>query len=108
MKITIIINDKGKTVYKNFRKIPKVVEYLESSLPPSVTFYYIGGYECLRDGTKEAGTFTSIKEIKEFLDDYGLKYPTDIKDFYEFVEAVTPIWKEYRNEGGGSGWTETN
>lgn len=108
MKITITIEDNNKITNKNFNKLPKAIEYLELLLPASATFYYIGGYECLRDGTKEDGTFTSIEEIQKFLDEYSIKYPTNIKDFYEFVEAITPAWKNRHNDGGGSGWIEIN
>ena len=108
MKITITIEDNGKTTHRNFRKVPKAIEHLESLLPASVTFYHIGGYECLRDGTREDGTFTSIKEVQEFLDEYGIEYPTDIEDFYEFIEAITPAWEEHYDDGGGSGWIEIN
>ena len=108
MKITITIEDNGKTTHRNFRKVPKAIEHLESLLPASATFYHIGGYECLRDGTCDDGTYTSIKDIKYLLDEREIEYPTDIEDFYEFVEAITPAWEERYDDGGGSGWIEIN
>ena len=106
MTIAITVEDNNKTTQKNFCKLSQAIEYLEALLPASATFYHIGGYERLRDGTREDGTFTSINEVKNFLDEHEIEYPNDIEDFYEFIEAITPIWDNYHNDGGGSGWIE--
>lgn len=106
MTITITIEDNNEITQKNFCELPQAIEYLKALLPASATFYYIGGYECLCDGTRKDGTFTSIKEVQEFLDEYGIEYPTNIEDFYEFIKAITPAWDNYHDDGGGSGWIE--
>ena len=106
MTITITIEDNNEITQKNFCELPQAIEYLKALLPASATFYHIGGYECLRDGTIEDGTFTSINEVKNFLDEHEIEYPNDIEDFYEFIEAITPIWDNYHDDGGGSGWIE--
>ena len=106
MTISIIVEDNNKTTQRKFRKLTQAIEYLEALLPASATFYHIGGYERLRDGTREDGTFTSINEVKHFLDEHEIQYPNDIEDFYEFIEVITPIWDNYHNDGGGSGLIE--
>lgn len=106
MTIAIIVEDNNKTTQRKFRKLPRAIEYLKALLPASATFYHIGGYECLRDGTIEDGTFTSINEVKHFLDEHEIQYPNDIEDFYKFIEVITPIWDNYHDDGGGSGWIE--
>lgn len=106
MTITITIEDNNEITQKNFCELPQAIEYLKALLPASATFYHIGGYECLRDGTIKDGVFTSINEVKHFLDEHEIQYPNDIEDFYEFVEAITPAWEEHYDDGGGSGWIE--
>lgn len=86
--------------------VQDAIDFLEGCLPASYTFYYIGGYECLRDGTQEAGTATTLEEAQSILDSYEIEYDKSIKDLDELIEAVEPLWEKRNDDGGGSGWIE--
>lgn len=70
-----------------------------------ITFYHIGGYELLRDGTQEE-TVNSLAEMQEFLDDMEMKYDKTITDMYDLADSVEDAWEEMYDGGGGSGWIE--
>jgi len=70
-----------------------------------VTFYHIGGYELLRDGTKEE-TCNSLKEVQEFLDDVEIEYDETITCGEELAYSVEDKWAERYDDGGGSAWIE--
>jgi hypothetical protein len=86
--------------------IEDAIAYLESQLPATYTFYYIGGYECLRDGTKEDGSASTIKEAQNICLGREIEYDDSITDLDEFIEHIEPKWAEYHDDGGGSGWIE--
>lgn len=103
MYILIQIDDKTS----KFNNLKEAQEYLRGFSEPSYTFYKIGGYELLKDGTREIATVESIDEAKEVLDDWGIEYPT--KKYYEladFIEDIEPLWESSFKDGGGSGWIE--
>ncbi len=68
-----------------------------------VTFYHIGGYELLRDGTQEE-SFDDVEDLKEFLNDLEFVFDGDIEDIYELAESVEDAWAARYDDGGGSGW----
>ncbi len=87
--------------------IEEAIEHLEGLLAPALTFYHIGGYECLRDGTKEDDTIPfTIDALKEFAAEYDLECDYFGDDVDGLLEGVENAWNEYWNEGGGSGWCE--
>lgn len=70
-----------------------------------ITFYHIGGYELLRDGTQEE-TVNSLEELQEFLDEREMEYDKDITDIYKLANTIEDAWEERNDDGGGSGWIE--
>lgn len=100
-----------KDIIKKFKKLGKALEFLESyddSL--EITFCRIGGYELLRDGTREE-TCSSFEEVLNLLEDWGIELPVNPDDYSEetitdFLEIIEPIWHERFNDGGGRGWIE--
>ena len=111
LQIEIKVTEDGKDTIKKFRKLGKALEFLESyddSL--EITFYRIGGYELLRDGTREE-TCSSFEEVLELLEGWEIELPVNPEDYSEetitdFLEIIEPIWHERFNDGGGSGWIE--
>ena len=101
MYILIQIDDN----ISKFDSLGEAHEYLKGLSEPSYTFYKIGGYELLKDGTQEIATVESIDEAKEVLDDWGIEYPT--KKYFEladFIKDIEPLWESSFEDGGGSGW----
>lgn len=70
-----------------------------------IIFYHIGGYECLRDGTKE-DVCNSLEEIQNVLNDHDIEYDTTITNPYVLVESIKKEWIEMHDDGGGSGWID--
>ena len=111
LQIEIKVTEDGKDTIKKFKKLGKALEFLESyddSL--EITFYHIGGYELLRDGTQEE-TCSSFEEVLELLEDYEIELPVNPNDYSEetitdFLDAIKSTWRERFNDGGGSGWIE--
>ena len=70
-----------------------------------ITFFHIGGYELLRDGTKEE-TCDSLKEVQNLLEENELEYDTSLTDPIKLAKSVESQWEERYDDGGGSAWIE--
>jgi hypothetical protein len=105
MNITIIVDGVQQ---EEFTDIMSAREFLSSLEPMSVTMCRIGGYELLRDGTREDGPFFDIEKLKDYLDDWGIEYTDIPKDVYELAEEIESQWSDKFDDGGGSGWIEYN
>ena len=68
-----------------------------------VTFYHIGGYECLSDGTHKDATVVTLKDLQDFMDDYEIEYDAQ-KNFKELLLTAEKEWNEIWDDGGGRGW----
>lgn len=109
LQIEIKVTEDGKDTIKKFKKLGKALEFLESyddSL--EITFCHIGGYELLRDGTREE-TCSSFEGVLNLLEDWEIELPVNPDDYSEetitdFLDAIEPAWHERFNDGGGSAW----
>lgn len=81
----------------------KTIELIEE--PVVITFCHIGGYELLRDGTREEEIRT-YAELKEFCDENELTYDKKINDMVELAEYIESEWEERYEDGGGLSWIE--
>lgn len=70
-----------------------------------VTFFHIGGYELLKDGTKKE-VLNSLEEIQDFLYESDIDYNKSITDPQKLASSVSEEWEEMCDDGGGSGWIE--
>lgn len=70
-----------------------------------IKFCYIGGYECLKDGT-QTEICKSLKEVQDLLEDIEIDFDKNIKDPIELAKSIESEWIERYNDGGGSGWIE--
>lgn len=99
-KLTALIKTKPSW---NSNELLKAIKNLDSV--KTVTFSWIGGYELLRDGTRQ-DTYTDVKSVKDMLDDYEIEYDNRITDLIELSKSVEEAWADYNDDGGGSGWIE--
>lgn len=79
--------------------------YVTSDSRPKFTFNYIGGYECMKDGTKSK-TLHTLEEVQDHLDDFDIEYDRSISDVKKLVESVIEEWEEMFDDGGGRGWID--
>lgn len=70
-----------------------------------INFCWIGGYECMKDGTK-SHICRNLLEVQEFLDDHDIEYDDRITNPHELVDSIECDWEEMKNDGGGRGWIE--
>lgn len=90
---------------KSVEQVLLLMDKMEEKEDNSITFYHIGGYECLRDGTREDGTVSTLEELQDFADDWEIDYDKSL-NFDELLEIVVKDWGERWDDGGGSGWIE--
>ena len=90
----------------NSKELIKLIKS-ESKKQIKITFCHIGGYECLKDGTKTE-ICRSLGDIQEFLNDFDIEYDETITDPNELADSVEEEWSEIWDDGGGSGWIEYN
>ena len=111
IQFEIKVTENGKEKIKKFKKVEKALEFLASyDNRVLVKFCHIGGYECLRDGTRTEEC-TSFQEALEILEDWEVELSVDPEDysdetFTDFLDAIEDDWNERFNDGGGSGWIE--
>jgi len=70
-----------------------------------IEFCHIGGYECLRDGTRTK-VCKSLKDVQELLDNWDIEYNANIKDAIQLADSIESKWADKFDDGGGSGWIE--
>jgi hypothetical protein len=70
-----------------------------------IKFCHIGGYECLKDGTK-TDICKSLQDVKDILDAYEIEYDENITNPIKLVESIEEEWSDSWDDGGGSGWIE--
>lgn len=70
-----------------------------------IKFCHIGGYECLKDGTKTE-ICKSLQDVKDMLYEYGIEYDETINDPIKLVKSIEDEWTDTWDDGGGSGWIE--
>lgn len=103
-KIEITINDETK----KFSNYESALEFLGTVKPFSITFYYIGGYELLRDGTNEWATISNIEQLKDLAREHSFNYDKSETDIRKLLKIIEPQWRDHWDGGGGSGWCEEN
>lgn len=77
-----------------------------------VDLYHIGGYECLRDGTR-VERYDTLTEFMEEMCSFST-YRKKLNDLAaceelnegELFEVLEGIWSDRWDDGGGSGWME--
>jgi len=70
-----------------------------------IKFCRIGGYECLKEGTKSE-ICKSLKDVQSILEDWNIEYDESIKDPIKLVKSIEAEWSDKFDDGGGSGWIE--
>lgn len=100
-EIIKIIKTKDKWESKELIEFIK----LQDKKQVKIKFCHIGGYECLRDGTKTE-ICKSLSEIQGLLEEWEIEFDETIKDPIKLAESVEDEWGERFDDGGGSGWIE--
>ena len=70
-----------------------------------ITFYHIGGYELLSDGT-QTRICKSLKDVHDLLKYWDMDFDKNISDPLELVKSIESDWEDSFDDGGGSGWIE--
>lgn len=86
----------------NSDELLKAIAQMEKNY---VTFYWIGGYELLKDGTHEI-LCIDLKDVQDLADKYEFEYDKNITDHITLADSLVAKWNEYHDDGGGSGWIE--
>lgn len=100
-KIIEIINTKDNWNSKDLIKLIKSQDKKQII----IKFHHIGGYECLKDGTKTE-ICKSLNDIQKLLNRFEIEYDENIKDPIKLVESIEEEWGNTWDDGGGSGWIE--